>query len=74
MHEGHRNRVKNRFLKEGLESFADHEVLELLLYFSIPRGDTNPVAHRLIERFQNLKSVFDADFSELKAVNGVGDN
>ena len=65
MHEGHRQRLKNRFLTEGIGSFEDHEVLELLLYYAIPQGDTNPLAHRLLEHFGTLSSVFDASVEDL---------
>ena len=49
-HAGHRERLKRRFAEEGLEQFAPHEILELLLFFSNPRSDTNPIAHELIHR------------------------
>lgn len=71
MHTGHRQRLKNRFLSEGLGSFEDHEVLELLLYYAIPQGDTNPLAHRLLEKFSTLNSVFNASLQELCEVDGV---
>lgn len=58
----------------GLDAFADHEVLELLLYYAIPRRDTNPVAHRLMERFGSLDGVFSATVEELEEVEGVGKN
>ena len=48
IHRGHREKMRQRFLKSGLDSFADHEALELLLYYAIPRQDTNPIAHRLM--------------------------
>ena len=50
IHDGHREKMRQRFLKSGLDSFADHEALELLLYYAIPRRDTNPIAHALMER------------------------
>ena len=50
VHDGHRQRKKEQFLQRGLEGFADHEVLELLLYYAIPRRDTNEIAHRLLEQ------------------------
>ena len=50
LHKNHRARVKERFLKEGLSSFADHEVLELLLFYAIPQGDLNPLSHKLIDK------------------------
>ena len=74
IHEGHRKRMKERFIKSGLDDFAPHNVLELLLFYSIPRGDTNPVAHRLIDTFGSLSGVFDATPEELAKVDGVGEN
>ena len=73
-HEGHRQRMKNRFLTHGLDNFDDHNVLELLLFYALPRGDVNELAHELINRFGKLADVFDAPIEELKKVNGVGDN
>ncbi len=74
IHEGHRKRMKERFMKSGLDDFAPHNVLELLLFYSIPRGDTNPIAHRLIEAFGSLSGVFDATPEELMKVSGVGES
>ncbi len=74
IHDGHRARVKDRLLREGLAGFADHEVLELLLFYAIPQGDTNPTAHALLDKFGTLKNVFDADIKELKSTKGIGDN
>ena len=74
MHEDHRDRLRERFLKEGLDSFKPHQALELLLFYSIPRRDTNELAHRLIGRFGSLAGVLDAYPSELEAVEGVGRN
>ena len=62
VHEGHRQRKKEQFREHGLDAFADHEALELLLYYAIPRQDTNPIAHRLIERFGSLEGVFSVFF------------
>ena len=73
-HDGHRQRMKERFLAEGLDHFHDHQVLELLLYFSIPRIDTNEIAHRLIEHFGSFSQVLDAPVEELKKVEGIGAN
>ncbi|MDR1891948.1 MAG: DNA repair protein RadC [Oscillospiraceae bacterium] len=72
IHVNHRKRVKERFLREGLDGFLPHEALELLLYYTNPRGDTNPTAHRLIDEFGGLDGVMDADFDDLLTVNGVG--
>ena len=74
MHDGHRQRKKEQFLQHGLDGFADHEVLELLLYYAIPRRDTNELAHRLLERFGSLTGVFSATEEELSKVEGVGKN
>ncbi len=73
MHEDHRKRVKDRFLKDGIENMPEHEVLELLLFFSIPRKDTNPIAHELIEHFGSLNSVIEASADELVRVKGIGE-
>lgn len=51
MHDGHRNRLKKRFIEEGLEHFEPHNALELLLFYSLPRQDTNEIAHRLLNAF-----------------------
>ena len=72
MHDGHRERLRKQFVEHGLETFNDITTLELLLFFSIPRRDTNEIAHRLLEHFGSLSAVFSASFEELKAVEGVG--
>lgn len=74
IHEGHRQRLKNRFLNEGLDHFQEHEVLELLLFYCIPRKDTNEIAHALLERFGSLAQTVEAPVEELKKVPGMGDN
>ena len=73
MHDGHRQRLKNRFLNEGLDNFEQLQVLELLLFYCIPRQDTNPVAHRLLDHFGSLTQVLEATPEELKKVSGIGD-
>lgn len=73
IHDGHRERMRGRFLKNGLSGFADHEALELLLYYAIPRGDVNPVAHALMDRFGSLSGVFSAPAELLTQVEGVGE-
>ena len=72
LHDKHRFRLKERFIENGLESFSDHEVIELLLFFSIPRVNTNLIAHRLMKRFGTLSEVFEAEYSDLCKVEGVG--
>ena len=71
MHENHRDRVKKRFLSEGLENFEPHNLLEFLLFYSIPQQDTNELAHALLERFGSLEAVFDASMEDLMTVPGV---
>ena len=72
MHDKHRERVRARFLSAGLDSFPAHNVLEMMLFYSITRGDTNETAHRLIEHFGSLVNVLDAAPEELCKVEGVG--
>ncbi len=72
IHKGHRERLKKRFQESGLDSFTDIQVLELLLFYAIPRRDTNPIAHRLLERFGSLSQVLEASVEDLKRVEGVG--
>lgn len=74
IHAGHRQRLRERFEEMGFTGFADHEILELLLFYCIPRRDTNAIAHRLKERFGNFAQVLDAPVSELKKVEGMGEN
>ncbi len=71
-HEHHRKRMKARFLQDGLDTFEDHEALEMLLYYSIPRNDTNEIAHALLKEFGSLSAVFDADIDALTEVPGIG--
>lgn len=74
IHDGHRDHMRKRFLENGLSGFADHEVLELLLYYAIPRRDTNPIAHALMDRFGSLNAVLTAPLEILKQVDGIGEN
>lgn len=74
IHKGHRERLKQRFLKEGLDQFTDIQALELLLFYAIPQRDTNPIAHALLDRFGSLSQVLDASFEELKKVPGISDH
>ncbi len=73
-HSGHRLKLKRRFHREGLDHFEDHNILELILFFAIPRKDTNELAHALIDRFGSLSKVFDATLDELCQVEGIGEN
>lgn len=66
VHKGHRQRLKRRFLLNGLDDFEQHQALELLLFYAIPRCDTNPMAHRLLEHFGSISAIFDAPIDALK--------
>lgn len=74
LHRNHRKRMRTRFNEKGLDGFSDHEVLELLLFFAIPRVNTNETAHRLLNRFSTLSNVLEASTDELKSVKGIGDS
>jgi len=74
IHDGHREKMRKRFLKGGVEPFADHEVLELLLYYALPRRDTNPIAHALMERYGSLSAVLAAPVEDLQKVEGIGES
>ncbi len=74
IHSGHRKRVKTNVLKNGFSQLEEHKLLELMLFYSIPREDTNELAHKLINHFGSFEEVFKADVSQLKKVDGVGDN
>ena len=74
IHTGHRGRVKEEFLTRGIEGWPDHRVLELVLFYAIPQGDVNPLAHELIDRFGSLSGVLDALPEELMKVKGMGEH
>lgn len=71
--DGHRQRMKDRFRKEGLENFEERYVLELLLFYCIPRQDTKELACRLLEYFGSIVQVLEASAEELEKVPGVGE-
>ena len=74
IHAGHRERMRKKFLRAGLDAFEDHELLEFLLYYAFSRGDTNELAHRLLNHFRgDLCSVFEADAEKLMEVKGIGE-
>ena len=72
VHDGHRERLKERFRSEGLDGFTEVQVLELLLFYSVPRKDTNEIAHALLEKFGTLAQVLDANPADLEKVPGMG--
>ena len=69
---GHRERLRQRFLRSGFDSFAEHEIIELLLTFCLPRKDVKPIAKSLLRKFKNIRGVFDADVDKLRTVQGIG--
>lgn len=74
IHSGHRDRLRERFDENGLKAFSDVEALEILLFYALPRCNTNEIAHRLLDRFGGFREVMEADASELRLVRGMGDN
>ena len=74
VHGGHRQRLKERFLKQGLDGFTEVQMLELLLFYAIPQKDTNPLAHLLIDRFGSLAKVMEAPPETLMQVDGIKDH
>ena len=74
IHDGHRERMKKRFLEHGLDNFDDVNALELLLFYALPRKDTNALAHALLDRFGSLAGVLDASAADLLSVDGVGES
>lgn len=72
-HDGHRKRLRTRFLERGPEALQDAEILELLLFYALPRQDTYPIAEALLDHFGTIAAVLDASRSDLKAVAGIGD-
>ncbi len=73
IHSGHRDRLRSRFLREGLDNFEEVNALELLLFYCIPRKDTNELAHALLSHFGSFHQVLDATPEELMAVPGIGE-
>ena len=71
VHDGHRERLRSSFLEYGLNPISDVNALELLLFYAIPRKDTNPLAHALLERFGSIQAVFSASEQELCEIPGI---
>lgn len=73
LHSGHRARLREKVRKAGLETLSEHEIIELMLNYAIPRKDTNPLAHKLINNFGSLAKIIDADYYDLLKVEGLGE-
>lgn len=75
LHKNHRAKMRKRFIDEGFENFQKHNVLEMLLYYALPRVDTNEIAHRLLNAYHgNISEVLGADVKSLTKIDGVGEN
>lgn len=74
IHKGHRERLKQRFKENGLKAFSDVEALEMLLFYALPRRNTNELAHRLLRHFGSYKAVLEASEDALMQVEGIGEN
>lgn len=75
LHSGHRERMRSKFAKNmNFNSFEEHEILEMLLFYCYPRGDTNQTAHKLINRFGSLSGVLEASYEELTESGIIGEN
>lgn len=74
IHKDHRMRLKSQFLENGINSLTEVQILELLLFYSIPQKDTNPLAHKLLNQFSSIKGVLSAPIEELMGVVGIKQN
>ena len=74
LHDGHRERLRKKFLTNGIESFAEHEIIEMLLFYVIPRKNTNELAHVLLNQFGSISNILETPFNSLKSVQGLGEN
>lgn len=74
VHEGHRKRLKERFIKNGFDDFQPHEIIEFILTYTIPRRDTNVYAHDLIKKFGSFSGVLNAPINQLVEINGITEN
>lgn len=72
-HKGHRSRMRQRYVNGGFDNFADHEILEMILYYCYPQKDTNPLAHRLLEAFGSISAIMEAPLDSLVDA-GVSEN
>lgn len=74
IHMGHRRRMRQIALTEGLDRFTDIQIVEMFLFSVFPNGDTNPLAHRLLERFGSIRGILEASREELLTVRGIGES
>ncbi len=74
VHEGHRARMRQRFRETGFDGFTEHEILEMLLFYTCPRKDTNELAHLLINKFGNFAGVIEAEYDDLMTIKGITEN
>ncbi len=74
LHAGHRKRIRQRYLEHGADSLRDHEFLELLLFYALPRVNTNETAHQLLNTFGSIPAVLEAETAELMKIRGIGEN
>lgn len=74
LHNKHRQRLRERFMNVGVDGLQEHEIIELLLFYAIPRKNTNEIAHELINEYGNLANIFDADEESLMKINGAGES
>ena len=70
----HRQRIREKYLKSGLDNWHDYEILELILTYAIPRKDTKPIAKALLKKFKSIRGVFDAEIEALNTIKGIGSN
>lgn len=73
IHKEHRKRMRKRFMQQGFDGFAEHEILEMLLYYAIPRRNTNDLAHNILDEYKTLANVFDAKVSDLAKIDNLGE-
>lgn len=73
VHKDHRSRMRKKFRENGFDGFEPHEILEMLLYYSVPRMNTNPLAHKILDRYKTLANVFDAHPDELMKETGISE-
>ena len=72
-HDGHRERLRHRYIKSGIDGFQDHEIIELILTYAIPRRDVNPIAHKIADELGGLTGVLESDIKTLSSIEGIGE-